>query len=353
MELFQSEGLSVVSYTADLSPQVGTLYSRFAPLSVSRFGFELPAVPTEPLLALLQRGVVDAIALKDNTGHVHGLLVYRIEPHGSVEVNMTALPAWVTPDAPDTLSTEAAHQHKLLLRGLVTRLTRPDLVNRWRCISYPLLGIQHQALDALLPLSFEGLQAGATPQAIGELKLADWRQEAITFRQDLPDGITLRRLQRTPQEIHAVAECVWREFHPLEDSCWDVRFRTPEGCNYLVHWLLNSPESYYPEACSVAEDADGQMIGVALMIAMSPQLANIPLVSVRQDYQGKGLGKRLVARNLSLLQSLRKMKRTQTQRVSVTHHAERPETVGLYRSLGFSIVQRYPHLHWNKTDPLS
>jgi ribosomal protein S18 acetylase RimI-like enzyme len=233
----------------------------------------------------------------------------------------------------------------------------------------------HDSAELTLPWTRDGDAALGRELAEAALQVADEQYSGLRYRraerQILPERIELDGLQA------AGFTCRWRRRMLLELLCWRRPVTLSEGCRlapWHVRYLDAAAEVVYranagttdaelygpffgdtPAQCrrgllSILAGRYGALhqpatqcafsgptlVGVNLVIASGDELASIIEISVDPAYQGRGLGRSLMAAALQVL------RRDRYARAELAVTEDNAAAIHLYESLGFVDVGRFP-----------
>lgn len=144
----------------------------------------------------------------------------------------------------------------------------------------------------------------------------------------LPQGCTVVSWDDTCME--AVATLIWDANQGGVDQLIYPEFETRESVSRMVQGIRRGTSGHFDEKVSLVALCEGSPCAVVLFTRSSPDEGFIAEMAVGRNYQGRGVGKALLARSLSCAraQGIKKV------RLGVTE--ENISAVNLYKGLGFT-----------------
>ena len=316
-------------------PRLQALYSQgFFPVAASAYSWSQGAPYFETLCLLLASGELQGLWLEDTlSGEAVGLLLYKLESHAAIEVNLL----YLDPKVPQKQALDA-----LMPFTLKHWCTLPH----WQVVSFAMLGQQTQLIQTLTWYGFKPVGQAIVVLTLTEtLSLAVMQKQAHTWH--APEGMAY--VPYAPQHKAAVAQVLHEAFHTQSDALWDPRFASLEGAMTLLD-LLESGRvgEFYPKASVLLqEQATGAIVGFALLCQEGVVRGNIPLIAVRPlaHYRNQGLGKKLLGTLVKgTIEGLMDGSLPIVE-LSATVCTEQLAAIKMYRSGGFVEVDNYAHAY--------
>lgn len=171
------------------------------------------------------------------------------------------------------------------------------------------------------------------------LSLADEADRSGDLR-DLPVTI-----QEWKPEFFEEATAVIRNSYrnsPDFELCLD--YQSVEGCARFLRNLIENPGcgAFDPGESTLAFDENGNLCGLLIVTRISDQVAMIPQISIRRDWQGRGIGTAL------LRKFFHSAKESGLSRVTLSVSADNEGAYRLYRRLGFGESQVFHAYIWRR-----
>jgi ribosomal protein S18 acetylase RimI-like enzyme len=136
------------------------------------------------------------------------------------------------------------------------------------------------------------------------------------------------------------ASSIMRSAHAAGiDARMNELYRSSEGCRSLLTSVLRHRGcgAAILDASSVARDPrSDRAAGFAVVTETSPRRAHLAQLAVAPDYQGRGLGRRILSRVIERLTEMG------YEGLSLMVSRENHRAVDLYRSTGFELALAFP-----------
>jgi ribosomal protein S18 acetylase RimI-like enzyme len=143
----------------------------------------------------------------------------------------------------------------------------------------------------------------------------------------------------------STAEVIYDSYvgSPDLDLCRDYQSR--RGCVRFLNNLIGSPTcgKFSEKDTKVALDQNGGICGVLLATEIDSGTGMIPQLSVRREYQGKGIGSRLLA------EYMKGAVREGLERVTLSVSQGNKRAFDLYRRVGFQPEKEFHALVWESS----
>jgi ribosomal protein S18 acetylase RimI-like enzyme len=121
-------------------------------------------------------------------------------------------------------------------------------------------------------------------------------------------------------------------------------YRTKPGCENYLRSLIENPGCgfFMPKASFISLDERGSFCGFLICSRISTRAAMIPQIAVHPSHQGRGVGNSLIHR------SLRELKASGFQSVSLMVSRENQRAFDWYRRVGFRIRKEFGAYVWQR-----
>jgi hypothetical protein len=324
--------------------QLEPLYQQFLIEAKTDYGWSEGAIPFELLVQVLAMQDLYAIGLEDTTltgtdSRLVGFMLYRVEPHHAIEVNLVYLA--------DTIPQKTAVD-KLFTFAIAQWLEIPD----WQVISYAMLGKQTMLIKSLTWYGFQPVG-----QCVMTVNLTDPLIMTLLVKQKQanlftpPEGLHLVPWQATFKQ--PVARLLYEAFHQKTDALWDPRFRSEAGAATVLDIITNSQiGQFYPDyswvlATTPTPQQQMDFVGFSFLVQADLLTGNIPLIGLSPlpEYRNKGLGKGLLQHTIfnvvdGILAGILPM-----LEVHATVDTDNSQAMKMYRSVYFQETSNYAHVH--------
>ena len=215
-------------------------------------------------------------------------------------------------------------------------LTKSERADKIVC--YPMLGAQKDLIGdiALYGFKFVGIavlrffMSGTNSREI--LKMAEIPE--------LPEDYKV--IEWDNKYFDDAVEVVQEGFETSADALFDPRFKTIEGTKDIISKIVeNIYAEFLPEATSIILYKD-EPVGFCFMNLTGGSIANIPIVSIKKDFQGKGLSKHLLKKSVEKLIEWADNGEKPIVEVNTTTETNNFQALKMYRNIGFKEDYNYP-----------
>ncbi|MEB3206211.1 MAG: hypothetical protein VKK59_02535 [Vampirovibrionales bacterium] len=333
----------VSALTSESLPAYAGLYDVFSQTAQQNYAWDHQPLPLSVLGDLLANHYLHGYGLVEMaTQEPAGLMLYRQEPHRSLEINVI-------------IQSDAARQNNKVFLDVLMRKFLSDCrqLPQWDVISYAMLGQQSDLINTMTWYGFKPVG-----QAIVNFNMLDpIHVQILKTRQypPMPDGLTLTTFaeQAAVQAdfpgvpfLKGLVDTVYEAFHTSTDALWDPRFRTREGVkNVLQSVLQGEMGDFVPEATSLILNQDQTPVALCLMIQPEMLKGNIPIVAIQNAYRGKYLSKPLLQKAIESAIDGMLNATVAISSIHATLDTDNIAAIQMYRSVGFTETSHYPHVY--------
>lgn len=304
-----------------------TVYNDFRDRAISEYNFELEPLDFEGFIDAVEKNLIECLVLFDNSIPV-AFLVYTTAISEAIELNII-----------HSLKMENMAERGMYLIKKFLELTKADRLDKIVC--YPMLGSQKNLIGdiarygfkfvgiAVLRFMMEGtnsreiLKITQLSNLDSEYKLVDWQDKYFE------DAV----------------EVVQEGFEDSADALFDPRFKTIEGTRDIITKIVkNIYAEFLPEATTVML-YNNIPVGFCFMNLTGGRIANIPIVSIRKEHQGKGLSKHMLKKSVEKLIEMADSGKKPITEVNTTTETNNFQALKMYRHLGFKEDYNYPQAY--------
>lgn len=301
-----------------------TVYNDFRDRAVTEYNFELEPLDFEGFTDAVEKNLIDCLVLYDNTIPV-AFLVYTTAISEAIELNII-----------HSFKMENMVERAMYLIKKFLELTKAERLDKIVC--YPMLGSQKNLIGDIARYGFKFvgiavlrfMMAGTNSREIlkttqlsqldNEYKLVDWQDKYFE------DAV----------------EVVQEGFETSADALFDPRFKTIEGTRDIISKIVkNIYAEFLPEATTVML-YNNIPVGFCFMNLTGGRIANIPIVSIRKEHQGKGLSKHMLKKSVEKLIEMADNGIKPITEVNTTTETNNFQALKMYRHLGFKEDYNYP-----------
>ena len=301
-----------------------TVYNDFRDRAVTEYNFELEPLDFEGFTDAVEKNLIDCLVLYDNTIPV-AFLVYTTAISEAIELNII-----------HSFKMENMIERAMYLIKKFLELTKAERLDKIVC--YPMLGSQKNLIGDIARYGFKFvgiavlrfMMAGTNSREIlkttqlsqldNDYKLVDWQDKYFE------DAV----------------EVVQEGFETSADALFDPRFKTIEGTRDIISKIVkNIYAEFLPEATTVML-YNNIPVGFCFMNLTGGRIANIPIVSIRKEHQGKGLSKHMLKKSVEKLIEMADNGIKPITEVNTTTETNNFQALKMYRHLGFKEDYNYP-----------
>lgn len=301
-----------------------TVYNDFRDRAVTEYNFELEPLDFEGFTDAVEKNLIDCLVLYDNTIPV-AFLVYTTAISEAIELNII-----------HSFKMENMVERAMYLIKKFLELTKAERLDKIVC--YPMLGSQKNLIGDIARYGFKFvgiavlrfMMAGTNSREIlkttqlsqldNEYRLVDWQDKYFE------DAV----------------EVVQEGFETSADALFDPRFKTIEGTRDIISKIVkNIYAEFLPEATTVML-YNNIPVGFCFMNLTGGRIANIPIVSIRKEHQGKGLSKHMLKKSVEKLIEMADNGIKPITEVNTTTETNNFQALKMYRHLGFKEDYNYP-----------
>ncbi len=300
------------------------VYNDFRNRAVDEYKFELEPLDYDDFIDSIEKQLISCVVLFEDSIPV-AFLVYTTAISEAIELNII-----------HSFKMENMVERSIYLVKKFLELTKAERLEKIVC--YPMLGSQKELIGEIARYGFkfvgiavlrfmmsgtnskEILKMTQLSQLDNEYKLVDWQAKYFE------DAV----------------EVVQEGFEDSADALFDPRFKTIEGTKDIILKIVdNIYAEFLPEATTVML-YNNIPVGFCFMNLTGGRIANIPIVAIRKEHQGKGLSKHMLKRSVEKLIELADNGEKLITEVNTTTETNNFQALKMYRHLGFKEDYNYP-----------
>ena len=300
------------------------LYEDFRKKAKTEYNFELEPLDFEGFIDAVEKKLIECVVLFENTIPV-AFLVYTTAISEAIELNII-----------HSFKMENMVERAMYLLKKFLELTKAERLDKIVC--YPMLGSQKDLIGDIARYGFKFvgiavlrfMMAGTNSRDIlkitqlspldSEYKLVDWHDKYFE------DAV----------------EVVQEGFEDSADALFDPRFKTIEGTRDIITKIVkNIYAEFLPEATTILL-CNNIPVGFCFMNLTGGRIANIPIVAIRKEHQGKGLSKHMLKKSVEKLIEITDNGIKPITEVNTTTETNNFQALKMYRHLGFKEDYNYP-----------
>lgn len=310
--------------TKDLAKIFQGVYNDFKQSAKEKYMFELNPLDYEDFIDAVKKNYVKCIVLLEH--HIPtAFLVYTTAISEGVELNIM-----------HCLGEEDLLTKRKLLLEKFLELTKKERKDKVVC--YPMLGPQSEfACDishygfkfvglAVLRFLFNTHTSESILNSVNLTKMDD--EYKIVNWNDLYFEDAVRIIHST--------------FKTASDALFDPRYKTVEGTRDILDKIVQNIYGEFLKDASYILLCNNRPCGISLANLTGSTIANIPLVGIEKEHQGKGLSKHLVKNTTETILNWVKSGEKSIAEVNVTAETNNIPALKMYRHVGFKEDYSYP-----------
>lgn len=310
---------------------VRTMYGVFQSMAQAEYGWHDRPIDFDDLKHLVAQGVIKGLVAYDGvTEEIKGFLLYMVEAHQAIELNVVYIP------------------HDQPWKALFDTMMKAFLaiirhIPGWTTVSFPMLGVQERFV---LTAPWYGFKLRG--QAIQSFDLMEELSLPVLHKQHteippVPEGYRFTPWKNKYRD--AIADAIYQSFKDTDDALWDPRFQSLDGAYQAIDVMQDNMMGIFkPEWCTMMLQGD-RPVGFCFLVQTGGIEANIALIGLHPDVQEKGLGKQLFRQSLITIVQGIIDKRWMLGKITATMSTDFPPAVHLYRRFGFVEQENYPHAY--------
>ena len=299
------------------------LYNDFRVRAVSQYGFELEPLGFEDFIDSIKKNLISCIVLYED-GIQSAFLVYTTMISEAVELNII-----------HSFGMENMMQRARALCEKFMELTKDVRKNKVVC--YPMLGEQKGLIGEVARFGFKFvgitvlrfMMSGTNSREILDM----------TVFKNIPPCYSV--IPWDDKYLNQAVQVVNEAFSTSADALFDPRFKTLDGTFDILNKITkNIYADFMPEATSILM-CDRYPVGFCFMNKTN-DIANIPIVAIKKDHQGRGLSKLMLKHSLDTVIESVKNGKSNISEINTCTETNNFQALKLYRHLGFKEDYSYP-----------
>ena len=322
----EKQKYEVQPLTSNLYKIFQGVYNDFKSKAVSDYMFELKPLEYEEFIDSVDKNYMKGIVLLEN--HIPtAFLLYTLSISESVELNLI-----------HCLGDEDVVTKRKLLIEKFLELTKKE--RKDKVVAYPMLGPQ---ADFACDISFFGFKFVGL--AVLRFLFNTQSSEKILKSMNLApleDCYTIQKWDDVYFED--VVRIIHSTFKTASDALFDQRYRSMEGTRDVLDKIVQNIYGVFLKDASYILLCNKRPCGVCLA-NINDTIANIPLVGIEKEHQGKGISKHLVKMTTETVLNWAKSGEMNITELNVTSETNNIPALKMYRHTGFKEDYTYPQAY--------
>ena len=302
------------------------VYNDFKSKAKSDYMFELPPLEYEEFIDAIDKNYMKGVVLLEN--HIPtAFLLYTSAISEGVELNMI-----------HCLGDEDVITKRKLLVEKFLELTKKERKDKVVC--YPMIGPQ---ADFACDISFFGFKF----VGLAVLRFLFNTQTS----ENILRSVNLNVLEdcydiQTWDDVYFedVVRIINSTFKTASDALFDPRYKSLEGTRDILDKIVQNVYGEFLKDASYILLCNKRPCGVCLA-NINGTVANIPLVGIEKEHQGKGISKHLVKRTTETVLGWAKKGERNITELNVTSETNNIPALKMYRHTGFKEDYTYPQAY--------
>lgn len=303
------------------------LYNDFKNRAVEDYKFELEPLDYAGFVDAVRKDLIKCIVLFEESIPV-AFLIYTTSISESVELNI--IHSYNLEDS--------ENRAKVLIKEFLN-LTTFERDNR--VVSYPLLGRQIDLIHAAGSFGFK---------FIGTVVL-----RFMMYGTNSKEILNMYEGEELPYEYYLTewnnryfedaVRVIQEAFKDSSDALFDTRFKTLEGTDDIISKIVENVYAEFLPSASTVLLYNGKAVGFCFVNLTDGRIANVPLMGLQKEHQGKGLSKLMLQKSLKTLIAWSEDGKRPISEVNTTTETDNFQALKLYRHLGFKEDYNYPQAY--------
>lgn len=300
------------------------VYSDFRVAALTQYKFELEPLSYDDFINSLEKGLVECVVLLENQIPT-AFLVYTTVISEAIELNVIHCLG----------DEDLLGKRKVLLEKFLEE-TKEE--RQQKVVCYPMIGSQADFVGDIAHYGFKFVGL-----AVLRFMMENSNSEEILANVKLPDIDTEYYLTTwNDTYLEKAIEIVQSAFENSSDALFDPRFKSIEGTKDILEKIVAGVYGeFLPEATSVLLNGE-EPCGFCFINITGGKIANIPIVAIKQEHQGKGFSKYLLNKSVSKLVDWVKAGERDFSEVNTCTETNNFQALKMYRNVGFKEDYNYP-----------
>lgn len=321
----------VQKLTKDLHRIFAGVYGDFRKAALNEYRFELEPLCYEEFVDAVEKELVQCIVLLENKIPT-AFLVYTSAISEAIELNMIHCLG----------DEDLIKKRRILLEKFLdeTKETRQE-----KTVCYPMLGSQGEFVSDIAHYGFKFVGL-----AVLRFMMQNTNSESILKNMSLTEKEPGYEIKQWSNEYFEQAvEIIQAAFETTSDALFDPRFKSIEGTRDILGKIVeNIYGEFLPEATSVLLFEE-KPVGFSFVNITGGKIANIPIVGIKKEHQGKGLSKHMLKNSVSTLLEWTKTGKRNFSEVNTCTETNNYQALKMYRHIGFKEDYSYPQSYLPKS----
>lgn len=300
------------------------VYEDFRNRAVLEYNFELEPLDYEGFIESIEKELISCIILKEDD-KICAFLVYTTAISEAIELNI------IHSYNMENFTTRSNYLMEEFLRQ--TKVERYEKI-----VCYPMLGTQKTLIGDIARFGFKFVGIAVLRFMMSGTN----SREILKLTELLELNPCYTLTEWSDLYMEQAIDIVHEAFLTSADALFDPRFTSIEGTRDIIEKIVNNIYAeFLPEATSVLL-CNGVPVGFCFMNLTGGHIANIPIVAIKKEHQGKGLSKHMLKKSVEKLLYWVDKGEKPILEVNTTTETNNFQALKMYRHLGFKEDYNYP-----------
>lgn len=304
-----------------------SLYNDFKNRAYSEYRFELQPLEFDDFKNSVEQGLIKCIFLRENEKPV-AFLVYTTCISEAIELNII-----------HNLNIENRSKRVEYLLKKFVELTKEERKSKVVC--YPMLGAQKELISEVAKFGFKFI-------GIAVLRFffeGTNSKDILKYMPSLEIENCYSVTSWSPEYFEDAVRIVREAFENSSDSLFDPRFKSYDGVRDILKKITKDIYAeFLPEATAVIL-CNETPVGFCFANVTGGKIANIPIVALSKDHQGKGLSKLMLKFTIDKMIEWEEKGEKGLIEVNTCTETNNFQALKLYRHIGFKEDYNYPQAY--------
>ena len=314
----------IQKYSPDFKNIFKGVYLDFKNRAYKDYKFELEPLEYEDFTASLDENLIECLILFEEEIPT-AFMVYTTEISEALELNII-----------HCLGDENLNTKRKLLMEKFLELNK-SIINE-KVVTYPMLGTQESFTPDITNYGFKLIGLAVVRFMLNNIKSIE------IFKQYKESSLPLNyEIKEWKDEYKdSLIEVVNTSFKHTSDALFDPRFATKDGCKDIINKISNSIYGRFLPDCTSVLFFKNRPVGLCCTNITAGRIANIPLIGMKKEHAGKGLGKALLYNSMKKLFTIYG---NVLEELNVSTETDNYPALNMYRRLGFKEDYYYPQAY--------
>ncbi len=315
----------VIKLDGNSVDSIKALYENFKERSLKDYLFELAPLDFVDFANCIKKELLTGfILMEDSTPKA--FLIYTAALNDSIELNLI-----------HCIDDIDLQQRRLTLLSHFIEEIKKE--NNWKVISYPMMGIQDSFVHYITHFDFE-----LVGQAVVKFDFSNDTSKNIFSKIEkpqIPQGFSIEKWKN--EYSNEIIKVIYEAFKNTRDADFDPRYKTLDGSlDILLKIVENVYGDFLSDSTRVLKHHNA-VVGVCFTNLTASTIANIPLIGLKEQFKGKGLGNALLHASTEALLDMQNQGVINVREINASVDTDNHNAIKMYRKMGYKEDFSYTH----------